>query len=131
MESMFTHPTRTGQDGHAYKFHQHRCFTRHRQYAFSTWTVQFWNKLPTEIVNASPVKSFKTQETSFEVLIFTSTRPYLFIVGLFQFTVNLQLIRPTRTSLYSTLPCDKAAPSIFQPYDVKTFSIIQDFGWRE
>ncbi len=60
MESTFTHPTRTGLHGHAYKFHQQRCRTHRRQYAFSIWAVPFLNKLLAEIVNASSVKSFKT-----------------------------------------------------------------------
>ncbi len=60
MESTFTHPTRKGLRGHAYKFHQQRCCTRRRQYAFSIRAVPFWNTLPDEIVNTSSVKSFKT-----------------------------------------------------------------------
>ncbi len=56
----FVHPTRKGLRGQAYKFHQHRCCTRRRQYAFTIRAVPFWNKLLAEIVNASSVKSFKT-----------------------------------------------------------------------
>ncbi len=56
VESTFTHPTRKWLRGHAYKFHQQICCTRRRQYAFSIRAVQFWNKLPAEIVDAS----FKT-----------------------------------------------------------------------
>ncbi len=60
MESTFVHPTRKGLRGHAYKFQQQRCCTRRRQFAFTIWAVPFWNKLPTEIVNAFSMKSFKT-----------------------------------------------------------------------
>ncbi len=60
MASTFAHPTRKGLRGHAYKFRQQRCCTRHRQFAFIIRAVPFWNKLPAEIVNASSVKSFKT-----------------------------------------------------------------------
>ncbi len=59
MESTFTHPTRKGLRGHAYKFHQQRCCTRRRQFDFSIRAVPFWNKLQAEIVNASSMKSFK------------------------------------------------------------------------
>ncbi len=51
---------RKGLRGHAYKFHPQRCFTRRHQFAFTIRAVPFWHKLPTEIVNASPVKPFKT-----------------------------------------------------------------------
>ncbi len=60
MASTFAHPTRKGLRGHAYKFHQQRCCTHRRQFAFAIRAVPFWNKLPTEIVSASSVKSFKT-----------------------------------------------------------------------
>ncbi len=55
MESTFTHPTRKGLRGLAYKFHQQKCCTRRRQYAFTIRAVPFWNKRPAEIVNASSV----------------------------------------------------------------------------
>ncbi len=45
---------------HAYKFHQQRSRTRRRQFAFTVRAVPFWNKLPTEIVTAPSMKSFKT-----------------------------------------------------------------------
>ncbi len=60
MASTFAHPTHKGLWGHAYKFHQQRCCTRRRQFAFTIRAVPFWNTLPAEIVNASSVKSFKT-----------------------------------------------------------------------
>ncbi len=60
MASTFAHPTRKGLRGHAYKFHQQRCCMRRRQLAFTIRAFSFWNKLPTEIVNASSVNSFKT-----------------------------------------------------------------------
>ncbi len=56
MASTLAHPTRKGLRGHAYKFHQQRCCTRRRQFAFTTRTA----KLQAEIVNASSVKSLKT-----------------------------------------------------------------------
>ncbi len=56
----FAHPTHKGLRGHAYKFHQQRCCTRYRQFAFTIRAVPFWNKLPAGIVGASSVKSFKT-----------------------------------------------------------------------
>ncbi len=58
MESTFTHPTYKGLRSHAYEFHQRRCCTRRRQFAFSIRAVPFWNKLPAEIVNASSTKAF-------------------------------------------------------------------------
>ncbi len=60
MASTFAHLSRKGLRGHAYKFHQQRCCTRRRQFAFTIRAVPFWNKLPAEIINASSVKSFKT-----------------------------------------------------------------------
>ncbi len=60
MAPTFAHPTRKGLRGLAYKFHLQQCFTRRRQFAFTIRAVQFWNKLPAEIVSASSVKSFKT-----------------------------------------------------------------------
>ncbi len=60
MASTFAHPTRKELYGHAYKFHQQRCCTRRRQFAFTIRAVPFWNKLPAEIINTSSVKSFKT-----------------------------------------------------------------------
>ncbi len=60
MGSTFTHETRKGLRGHAYKVHQQRCCTCRRQFAFTIRAVPFWTKLPPEIVNASSVKSFKT-----------------------------------------------------------------------
>ncbi len=59
MASTFVYPTRQELRGHAFKFHQQRCCTRRRQFAFTIRAVPFWNKLPAEIVNASSVKSFK------------------------------------------------------------------------
>ncbi len=59
MASTFVYPTRQGLRGHAFKFHQQRCCTSRRQFAFTIRVVPFWNKLPAEIVNASSVKSFK------------------------------------------------------------------------
>ncbi len=59
MPSTFVYPTRQGLRGHAFKFHQLRCCTRRRQFAFAIRAVPFRNKLPAEIVNASSVKSFK------------------------------------------------------------------------
>ncbi len=60
MASTFAHPTHKGLRGHAYKFNQQRCCTHRRQFTFTIRAVPFWNKLPTEIVNASSVKYFKT-----------------------------------------------------------------------
>ncbi len=59
MASTFVYPTRQGLRGHVLKFHQQRCCTRRRQFAFTIRAVPFGNKLPAEIVNASSVKSFK------------------------------------------------------------------------
>ncbi len=55
-ESIFIHPRLSS---HNFKFHRHRCYTHRHQYAFSVRSVPFWKKMPTEIVNASTVKSFK------------------------------------------------------------------------
>ncbi len=41
MASIFAHPTRKGLYGHAYKFHQQRCCTRRRQFAFTIRAVPF------------------------------------------------------------------------------------------
>ncbi len=60
MESTFVQPTRKGLRGHAYKFHQQRCCTRRRQFAFTVRAAPSWNKLWAEIVYASSVKSIKT-----------------------------------------------------------------------
>ncbi len=60
LESTFTHPTRIGLRGYAYKFHQRRSHNRQRQHAFSMRAIPFWNKLPALIARASPVKSFVT-----------------------------------------------------------------------
>ncbi len=60
MASTFAHPTRKGLRSHAYKFHQQRYYTHRRQFAYTIRAVPFWNKLQTEVVNASSVKSFKT-----------------------------------------------------------------------
>ncbi len=54
MASTFVIPPHQGLRGHAFKFHQQRCCTRRRQFAFTIRAVPFWNKLPAEIVNASP-----------------------------------------------------------------------------
>ncbi len=51
IEPIFTHPTRSGLRGHAYKFHQQGCFTHRHHYAFSIRGDPFWNILPAEIVN--------------------------------------------------------------------------------
>ncbi len=59
MASTFVYPTRQGLRDHAFKFHQQRCCTRRRQFAFTIRAVPFWNKMPAEIVNSSSVKSFK------------------------------------------------------------------------
>ncbi len=48
--SIFTHPTRTGLRGPAYKFHQQRCSTRRCQYALSSRVIPYWNKPPAEIL---------------------------------------------------------------------------------
>ncbi len=58
MASTFVYPTRQGLRGHAFKFHQQRCCTRRRQFAFTIRVVPFWNNLPADIVNASSVKFF-------------------------------------------------------------------------
>ncbi len=60
MAPTFAHPTRKGLRGHAYKFHQPRCCTRCRQFAFTIRAAPFWNKLPAEIVTAPSMKSIKT-----------------------------------------------------------------------
>ncbi len=59
MATTFVYPTRQGLRGHVFKFHQQRCCTRRRHFAFTIRAVPFWNKLQAEIVNASSVKSFK------------------------------------------------------------------------
>ncbi len=59
MASTTVYPTHQGLRGHALKFHQQRCCTRRRQFAFTIRAVLFWNKLPAAIVNASSVKSVK------------------------------------------------------------------------
>ncbi len=60
MVSIFTQPYRMGIRSHAYEFHHQRRFIRRLQYSFSTTPAPYWNNLPSEIVNASPAKSFKT-----------------------------------------------------------------------
>ncbi len=57
--STFVYPTRQGLRGHAFKFHQQRCCTCCRQFAFIIRAGPFWNNLPAEIVNAPSVKFFK------------------------------------------------------------------------
>ncbi len=59
-ELIFTYPTHKGLRDRAYKFHQQRCCTCRRQFAFTIRAVPLWNKLLTERVHASSVKSFKT-----------------------------------------------------------------------
>ncbi len=54
-------PSRFGLHGHAFKIHQQRCKTRHRQHALSVWLFPFWNKLPEEIANVSSVEIFKAR----------------------------------------------------------------------
>ncbi len=44
MEPTFTQPTRKGLRGHAFKFQQKRCCTRHQQFAFTIQAVPFWKK---------------------------------------------------------------------------------------
>ncbi len=52
MASTFAHPTHKGLRDHACKFHQQRCCTHRRQFAFTIRAVPFWNKLPAEIFKA-------------------------------------------------------------------------------
>ncbi len=59
LASTFVYPTCLGLRGHAFRFHQQRCCTRRRQFAFTIRAVPFCNKLPAEIVSSSSVKSFK------------------------------------------------------------------------
>ncbi len=56
---IFTHPTRKGLCGNAYKFHQQINQTRRRKYAFNVRTGLVCNRLPVEIVNTSSVKPIK------------------------------------------------------------------------
>ncbi len=74
MESTFVHPTRTGLRGLASMFHQQRCCVRRRQYAFSNRAVPFWNNLPPEIVNASPVFLPKTIHSA-HIISFANSHP--------------------------------------------------------
>ncbi len=55
----FAGPTRPGLRDHAFKIHQQRCKTQHRQHAFSARVVSYWIKLPDGIVNALAVEIFK------------------------------------------------------------------------
>ncbi len=45
MASIFAHLTRKGLRDHAYKFHQQRCCTSRREFAFTIRIIPFWNKL--------------------------------------------------------------------------------------
>ncbi len=78
MESSFTHPTRTGLRGLAYKFHQQRCCTRLRQYICSIRAVPFW-------IRRDLIFMFK----------FTHGLPEFFIEALF---THVYRIRPIRYS---------------------------------
>ncbi len=51
MSSTFAHPTRKGQLDHAHRFHQQRWCTRRRQFAFTSRTAPFWNKLPVGLIS--------------------------------------------------------------------------------
>ncbi len=44
MEPTFAHPIRKELRDHTYKFHQQRCCTHRRQFAFKIRAVPFWNK---------------------------------------------------------------------------------------
>ncbi len=55
IEFIFTYVGR----GHVNKVYQQKYYIGHRQNTFSVHAVPFWNKLPTLIINASSVKSFK------------------------------------------------------------------------
>ncbi len=55
MSSTFEHPTHKEIGRQAYKFHQHWCCTRSRQFAFIIRAVPFCNEQQTEIVNAPSV----------------------------------------------------------------------------
>ncbi len=52
IEPIFTPPTYSGLRGHAYKFHQQRCYTHRHHHAFCICGDPFWSKLPAKIVNA-------------------------------------------------------------------------------
>ena len=50
-------PTRSNSDKLFKKF----CHLNVRKYIFSQWVVNDWNSLPTEVVQAPDVESFKTK----------------------------------------------------------------------
>ena len=54
---MNTNPTRTN----GLKIYKHHCIESLRRYSFSQRIIDHWNRLPSEIVNASNLLSFKTQ----------------------------------------------------------------------
>ena len=45
--------------GHNFKFIKPRCYSRCRQNFFSYRTIDNWNKLPPNVVNAGSINSFK------------------------------------------------------------------------
>ncbi len=55
MSSTFAHPTHKEIGRQAYKFHQHWCFTRRRQFAFTIRAVPFCNEQQADIVIAPSV----------------------------------------------------------------------------
>ena len=54
---MNTNPTRTN----GLKIYKHHCNKTLRRYSFSQRIIDHWNRLPSEIVNALNLLSFKTQ----------------------------------------------------------------------
>ena len=54
---MNTNPTRTN----GLKIYKHHCNKTLRRYSFSQRIIDHWNRLPSEIVNAPNLLSFKTQ----------------------------------------------------------------------
>ncbi len=52
-------PIHFGLRCHIFRIHHQQCKTRRRKHAFSVRLVQYWNKLPEEIVNASSMETFK------------------------------------------------------------------------
>ncbi len=57
MASTFVYPTRQGLRGHTFKFHQQRCCSRRRQFAFTIRAVPFWRdsqRIVGEIFQGTP-----------------------------------------------------------------------------
>ena len=56
MECFFKYRTDNGTRGHSWALAKERCKLDIRKYAFSQRTINEWNRLPGECVNATSVK---------------------------------------------------------------------------